>query len=78
VADIHERALGKIENEVSLRSGCRPKRNIGGGLAHDGECGAGAHGKCKGSGEHFDQSAYVSPPLDSSSWPRAWEAAGLV
>ena len=33
-ADIHQRAFGKIENKLGLRSGRRPKRYVGGGLAH--------------------------------------------
>ena len=62
-ADIHQRAFGKIENKLGSRVGRHPKRNVGVGLDHYGERGAGAHGKRHRSGEHSDQSAYPRAPL---------------
>ena len=67
-ADIHQCAFGKIENKLGLRSGRRPKRDVGVRLAHYCERGACTHGKRHGSGEHSYQSANVSPPLYSPSW----------
>src|SRR6185437_9996632 len=49
VADIHQRAFGKIENKLGLWVGRPKKRNAGIGLAHYGECGASTHGKRHGS-----------------------------
>ena len=58
-ANIHDGALGKIENDASLRGGRCPKRNVGVSFAHNGERRAGGHDMRNGSSEHFDQSAYV-------------------
>ena len=61
VADIHQRAFGKIENKLGLWVGRPAKRNAGIGLAHYGECGASTHGKRHGSRKHSYQSAHASP-----------------